>query len=166
MEKKTLNKKRKVFHFDDEIMEIIESIKERRMLRYDIDAIVYALVETYDRDFNNYKELIKSRSSKVGRTPEEKAQEDVQKQEEIRKAKAELIVTRGRNICDRLEGIEIKNPNGTFGCDFKMYDKVGKRVLEGKRTVPYDMLSESHIDTQYRGGSKEEIIKLIKKDNG
>lgn len=156
--------KRITISVTDSILEKIERIKEKRDIRTFVDALWYCVCETYEQQFENYKEVLKNRPPRVVLSSFDKALKDMDDQKEKQKAKLDLINHKGRALCQRLDGIEIDNKNGTFGCEYQLFEKFGTRVMKGKRTVPYDMLGEDHAAVQYKGGTKEEIDLLVKEE--
>lgn len=94
-------------------------------------------------------------------TPEDRLKNKIQKDKEEQVARTAVEYEYASGLCKLLNGKIIDNNNGTFGCEYVMYEKIGKRVLEGKRTVPFDLLSQEHVDGQYKGGTQEEVLAIL-----
>lgn len=150
------------FRLSDEVKQKLYAIMQKRCLTSLNDAVIYTIVEVYEREVNNYKEAIKKRKDiNQNRTPEQRVADELARQEEKRKTKDIVLLASGRRLCGLLDGREIDNKNGTYGCEYQIHEKVGKTVMSGKRIVPYDLLTDEHVATQYIGGNKEEIVDLL-----
>lgn len=144
-----------------EVREKLEAIQSKRCFMRLNDALIYIIGEMHDKEFNNYKELIKNRPVRTPLTEEEKVVKQVARADAREEAKRNLILEKGRAICSTLDGTVINHGNGSFGCEYVLYEKVGKTVLKGKRIVPLDLLTDEHVELQYKGGSKAEVQELL-----
>ncbi len=158
---KISDKTRKILRFRPEILAKVAEIQEKRFLDTETDAFVYCVLEIHSRDCAGYKAVLEKRAQKTKLTPEEKEAKRILAQGSAKDVKAMVMNQKARDICLALGGTEINNGNGTFGCDYKLYEKVGKDVLTGKRIVPYDLLTTEHVTMQYTGGTREEIDALL-----
>jgi hypothetical protein len=83
------------------------------------------------------------------RTPEERAQEEIEKKKAIEENKKESALM----VCDALGGTIIGS-----SCHFKTYSKMyGNKIHEGAQAVPLDILTDDYLDRQYINTSKEEV---------
>lgn len=152
---------RYMFVYDEAIKKHINNIIENTGSRSLADAIRNAIVFHSKKLVPEY--AVKSVSPRPAYDSIEdrvKAKEDKLRQEAL--AKQAIGLEKGKSICSRLDGTPIDNKNGTFACQFPLYEKLGKRVFTGSRVVPFDMLGEEHIEAQYKGGTKEEIKAILK----
>jgi hypothetical protein len=99
----------------------------------------------------------KNKPGRKKKTLEDKIKEEEEKQK--------IKEKRGYDVCKQLDGEVVEQDNGHKGCQFKNYEKVGNRVLEGKTIVPLPNLTPSYIEKQYRGGTKKEICKILNNTN-
>lgn len=53
--------------------------------------------------------------------------------------------------------------NGETQVTWTVYEKIGKRVLTGPMTKSLQNIIPVNIETQFKGGTKEEILAIIKK---
>lgn len=146
---------------NDVVREKLELLRDKRGFSRLNDTVIYAIMETYNSEVDNYREILKKRQPREVLSPEEKVKREAERESAKRTAKEVVMVNAARDICLLLEGTEVNNANGTFGCEYKLYEKVGRRVLVGKRIVPYDLLTSEHVSLQYKGGTKEEIDQLV-----
>jgi hypothetical protein len=75
--------------------------------------------------------------------------------------KKELVtgqVLDGQNICVKLGGTVNTEEDGTLVCEYITYTKAGQRVMTGINTCPLHLLTAEHIDKQFKGGTKDEIL--------
>jgi hypothetical protein len=158
-----MERQKKVYQLPSEAIKKLEEIMQKRMLLSETATIIHCIVETHAREIENYKEIIKKRKRNDSLTPEEKILRDAERETAKKNARDLVMVQNARKICEALSGTEISNSNGTFGCEYRLFEKVGQRVLVGKRIVPYDLLTEEHVALQYRGGAKGEIDELVLK---
>jgi len=147
---------------DENLEKKLKEIAEVRSLERMMDVLRFCIAETHDRTCNNYRMVLKERTKRPKLTDEEKIQKRLEKEQAQSKAKADFVVERGRNICKQLGGVEILNANGSYNCSYQLFEKVGKAVLTGARSVPFADLSEEHVSAQYVGGTKEEIKKMLR----
>ncbi len=95
--------------------------------------------------------------------PIDKVAAELEKKKEKSEAKHAFEMQRGMNICELLEGEIINQENGFTACKFTTYDINKNTILTGSRTIPLEDLHESHVERQYRGGTKEEAKALLSK---
>lgn len=140
--------------------EIIERIKELTGLGNTSDIIRQAL-RVYHADLEPMY-LRKTPSKRpTYENPEDRVKAQIEKKRIEDATKRAIITEAGIGICNALDGVLVEQEGGNLACTFKLYEKVGKRVLIGERTVPVDNLHENLIDTQYKGGTKYEIHTLL-----
>lgn len=97
-------------------------------------------------------------------TPEDRVKAQIEKKKQDDEAKRAVLTEQALHICELLDG-EIIEQEGGSACKYRLYEKVGKRIIEGSRTVPFENLHESLIETQYKGGTKAEILELLASKN-
>lgn len=148
---------------DDIDKETIAKIKEITRMKDTSTVIRMALTVYYEKLEPLY---IRTKSQQTKRTvyesPEDRVKAQIKKKQEDDEAKRAVEKERALQICSALDGEIIEQDNGALACKFSLYEKVGKRVLEGSRTVPFENLHESILDTQFKGADKETILTLLK----
>lgn len=154
---------RKLFVMSEAIKQHIANIRDKTGIGNDSDAIRYAIT-ICSKELNPPEYIQKKQSSSPRQkydTPEDRLKNKIQKDKEEQVARTAVEYEYASGLCKILNGKIIDNNNGTFGCDYVLYEKVGKRVLEGKRTVPFDLLTQEHVDGQYKGGTQEEVLAIL-----
>lgn len=154
---------RVVFQPSAEFWDRIEQIKSKRLLLNNSEVIRFCIAETYKREFPDY---IVSRPKRL--SPQEKAESQMLIEKTKIKIKEETAYVKQKDICDRLGGIE-----GDGYCFYKTYSIIpGNTVEEYKVSEPFEVLTENHLDFQYRDlynqpglEAKKQIEKLIANQN-
>lgn len=67
----------------------------------------------------------------------------------------------GENICRKLNGEQRTEEDGTMVCHYTTYTKAGKNVITGSQKTPLQNLTAEHIDRQFKGGTKDEILMAL-----
>lgn len=152
-------KKRQFAFLVDELIEQDIDIIQREMrMTTKTQAVRYAIGFTARKLLPEYvrvKKLTKNKSEL------EKEKERLVKKAERDVALEELKEKEQNELLEKLNGKKIMEDNGLYSVEYETYEKVGKNVLRGTITVPFGELKESHVESQYKGGTPEEIKKLL-----
>lgn len=146
----------------DKDRETIARLKELSGIQSTSDLFRMSLREWYSTLEPAYlQRRLKAQSRPRYDNPEERVKAQIERKKKDSEAKRAIEKERQLNICTRLDGKIIEQAGGHLACEFKLYEKVGSRILEGSRVVPFENLHESMIESQYKGGTIEEIKALL-----
>lgn len=150
--------------FDESDRETIDRLKELTRMK-DTSSVIRMALMAYHKELEPLYVRAKQGAPTRTRfeTPEERVKAQMLRKKEEESAKRAIEQERALKICEALDGEVIEQEGGNVACKFSLYEKVGKRVIVGSRTVPFDNLHNSLIDTQYKGGTKQEIVELLAK---
>jgi hypothetical protein len=145
----------KLITFSKEQDEMIKKIKEKCGHLSDAETVRYAIKIAHDKEFKEYIEAQKARTSRSKMTPEEAANYELTKRNEKIKQREKRLVA----LCESMGGY-VKN--GT--CFYPIYDKITDirvGMTEFGKALPN--MDEANPPQQYFHGTKEEIVAIIKK---
>lgn len=151
-----------VLPLNDQLLEHLDIVMEETGATSKASAI-RACIMAYSRDLRPayISNKLKAPSRQKYDTPEDRLKAKIEKDKQEQLARTAVEYDHASGLCKLLNGKIIDNNNGTFGCEYIMYEKIGKRVLEGKRTVPFDLLTREHVEAQFKGGTKEEVFAIL-----
>jgi hypothetical protein len=150
------------FLFSLALDEKLAEIQEHLGLRTMTSAIEYCVNSTYKKEIDNYVTVNKNRTPRPNMTADERAESSASKYREREEARAKLAMERGEAIAEALGGT-IENDNaGNRICRWKIYQKETPHYVSvGEFARAVVELTEDLIDTQYRGGTREEIEAIL-----
>lgn len=142
--------------------EKLEEIQEHLGLRTMTSAIEYCINSTYKKEIDNYVTVTKNRTPRTGMTADERAESSANKYQERQDARTKLSIERGEAIAKVLGGIVETDNAGNRICRWKIYQKETPHYVSvGEFARALVELTEDLIDTQWRGGSREEIEAIL-----
>lgn len=149
----------------DDDNEIVERLKELTGLRNTSDIIRQSL-RSYHKELEPLYVRKKSDTPKRATytSSQDRVKAQLERKKEDEEAKKEIEYQKALAIANQLNGEIITQDNGNHACKFTLYEKVGNKVVKGSRTIPFENLHESVLETQFKGGSKEEILAIINKN--
>jgi hypothetical protein len=129
-----------------EIKDMLSQIKrECPDLRTDTAAIYYSIRFTCEKMVPDYIKIQRERLAQ--QSPENRVKKEVDMKMEKEKYKGEILATKGRSICEQLEGkIDDKDM-----CTYETFIFINKNNIQrGSITTPVETLTEENIKTQYK----------------
>ena len=121
---------------------MIDELKEKLMIKHTTQLFRSALYELHSKTFKDYLQSKRNIQHREREIQEDNTKEQI------------------KEICNELGGRLMKDERGVEVCQFKTYNKVGGNIFDGLQTIEATKLNQDHIDNQFIGGSKEEILKL------
>jgi hypothetical protein len=130
------------------IMEMLQQIIEQTGATGNQDAIRRAISDYYRRTLPVYTQRVPS--ARLNRTPEERAQDDLDaKQAILEKKRAQAV-----SMCEALGG-EVKGGS----CHYRTFTKqYGTKVHAGVSSISLETISQETLDKQFINTSREEAI--------
>jgi len=154
------------------VWEKLQQIKEEIGLPYDVRAIEFCIIKTYEEYNKPYMQALKNRAPKEKLDPEEKAKRYLEDQDARREAIKNETIARGNEIAQQLDGTIIDHGNGFYSVQYKTYDlSTPNYVSVGTLTVPFEQLDETNVVNQYRTSLpnitnvKERILEVLQTQN-
>lgn len=142
--------------------EKLAEIQEHLGLRTMTSAIEYCVNSTYKKEIDNYVTVTKNRTPRTNMTADERAESSANKYREREEARAKLAMERGEVIARALGGTIEPDNAGNRICRWKIYQKETPHYVSvGEFARAVVELTEDLIDTQYRGGTREEIEAIL-----
>ena len=150
------------FLFSLPLDEKLEEIREHLALRTMTSAIEYCVNSTYKKEIDNYVTVTRNRTPRNIMSSDERAESSASKYKEREDARTRLAMERGEVISEALGGnIEVDNAGNRI-CRWKIYQKETPHYVSvGEFARAVMELSEDLIETQYRGGTREEIEEIL-----
>ena len=149
---------KRLIEFSEEQYNILEDIRQDRLMSSISEALRYCIRFTSEKGVTPaYIRQENSKTDRINRTPQEKAQEKVdvevarlQAIEDKKKREAEEAIKNGERICRELGGKEGKDKNGNRRCTYKTYSWLNPQNASANERVRYlDELTDNDIETQY-----------------
>lgn len=164
MEKTKKQSRTYAVRLSPDVDEAIEAVMEHTNIQDVANTIRYCISFTKSKLIPEYIATKKMAPKRViYDNPIDKVEAELVRKKEKAQAEHALKVREGMKICGLLDGEIVNQESGHTACKFALYEKVGTRVIQGSRTIPIDDLHQSHIDSQYKGGTKKDINALLKK---
>lgn len=146
-----------------QMLDKIEQLQEHLGYRTVTAVLEHCINTTYKKELDNYVQVSKQRQPRANLTPEERAKNSAIKYSEREDARNKIRHEEGVAICDALDG-EISEDGGHTYCTWNVYQKETPReVSVASFTKSLLDLDESHVENQYRGGTKKELEEIMKK---
>lgn len=143
---------------DNKMAELQEHLGLRNMT----SVIEYCINSTYKKEIDNYVTVTKNRQPRAMMTSEERVESSANKYREREEARAKLSLERGKAIAEALNGTIEDDNAGNAICRWKIYQKETPHYVSvGEFARAVIELDESLIETQYRGGTREDIESIL-----
>lgn len=154
--------KRIVIELTDRDLEQIEAIKEDRGIRAVTEAIRYSIYETASGLRPAY---IKQRKQTEEEQPEDRLKRQIEKKKDEERLKLLMKQKEQMELANQLyEPTFEETPNGDMKVTWPVFEQYGKKVIKGSIGKMLNDIYPMHIEGQFKGGTREEIIKILKKD--
>lgn len=163
--KEKKNSRTYAIRLTEEVDEAIQAVMEHTNIQDVANTIRYCISFTKSKLIPEYISVKKSAPKRtVFDNPMDKVAHELAKKKEKAQAEHALKVKNGMRICELLDGEVVNQEGGHTACKFTTYELANPRlVLTGSRTMPIDDLYEELIQLQYKGGTKEEVLKVFNK---
>lgn len=159
----TQNKKRLISftpNIDNKMLEIQEYLGVKSMTA----AVEYCVNFTHAKELNNYVQVTKRKESRATMSPDEAVLRNAQKYQDRKDANNALSIARGIKICEALEGTVNVDPSGNTLCTWSVYQKETPHYVSvGTFTKAAQEMTDDLLESQYRGGTRQEIISILEK---
>lgn len=147
---------------DGRLLEIQEHLEMRNLT----SVIEYCLNYVYQKELNNYVAVAKNRTPRVPMTTEERVSVNMTKYEDRKKAEYDIKREKCLELAEQLEAKIETDSAGNETARWNVYEKdTPNYVAVGQLAKPLLDLLETHVETQYRGASKEDIKKTLAEQN-
>ncbi len=155
--------KRIVIQLTDRDLEQIEAIQEDRGIRALTEVIRYSLYETASALRPAYIKQ-KNKGGEYKELPEDRLKRQIEKKKEEARLKELVYIKEKMELAEQLyEPMFEETPTGETKVTWTVFEKFGKKVMSGSRGDMLKNIYPIHIEGQFKGGTREEIIKLLKK---
>lgn len=149
--------KQRLITTNERIEEMMMELMERNGYNSISECVRTGIVLLHNKTFPSYvKEM------KQPQTPEDREKKRIERLEAEKRARWQIEVDRGREICEKLGGKVIETGRDMYACVYDEYAYLNKFQVDVKpQQVPLENLSEEHIINQYRYANKETILDII-----
>lgn len=143
-----------VLNLDEEMQDKLKEIKKELGLIQTSDTLRYCISYTLKKLLPEYVRVQKMN------TPEAKAIHKVATQEAKQRIKEQTQEEKTQAILKALDAKILPNDM----CEFKTYQYVNKNIppFVGGRKINISELTNDHVEKQYKGATKEEILEALK----
>jgi len=128
-------------------------------------AIKYSIIQTYEKlQGPAYVRVKNTKPEEEQELPEDRLKRQIEQKKE--KARLELLVQQKAqmDLAQQLyEPVFEETPNGDTKVTWPVFEKYGNKVISGSIGKMLSDIYPLHIEGQFKGGTREEIIKLLKK---
>ena len=144
---------------NDVVLSMIEDLRANTGAANCTEVIRAAINLYHKKTFPNYSPggrpdpLVVMNERKVKRLVTKEAVRDADKMDKLRA---------GRELCEMLGGRSVQTPGGGWVCQYNTFDKLNKHEVSiGTAEIPLLALTESHLELQYKNGTRDEIKEIM-----
>lgn len=129
-------------------------------------AIKYSIMQTYEQlQGPAYVRVKNNRPESPEETPEDRLKRQIEKKKDEERLKLLMKQKEQMELANQLyEPTFEETPSGDMKVTWPVFEQYGKKVIKGSIGKMLNDIYPMHIEGQFKGGTREEIIKILKKD--
>ncbi len=157
---------KKSLNISDNTNSKVKDLKEYTGFKSFTSIVEYCINYTYQKELNNYINLNKNKTPKGSVSPEDRAENYARKYQDTREALIRTRREKGLAIAEMLNAEITTDSSGNEYARWNVYQKeTDFYVSTGKLGESIMDLKDEYIETQFRGGTKEEILAILEKQD-
>lgn len=141
-------------------VEKIEIVKRNTGAQSTAEAIrnsLYANARFLEPAYISKKQTIKTLSD----DPIQREKQKLEQKQKQKEAERIAFMAGQTALADQLHNAVWTPKNGSQYLEWPVYEKIGSKIVQGKRGTMLEDITETHIKNQFRNGTREEILAIL-----